>query len=129
MTALASHIGLSPWTDDESFEREVRRTIDGNRLPGQHLKTVVLRALVVDGRPCVDVLRTGTVDPTRAADGAVTPMLFTRERVRTCHLRDARGPEAAVMMMFKEIAPYDPLGFDATALPFLDSVRLPPATP
>jgi hypothetical protein len=125
MTAVASHIGLSAWTDEPAFEDQVRRTLDQNQPPGQHLKTVLFEPTTIDGRPCVDVLRVGTVEPMRGADGATTPPTFTRERLRACHLRDARGPEAAVMVMFKEIALHDPLRFDDTALPFLAGVKLP----
>ena len=126
LTALASHVALEAWTDEEAFEAQVKRTVERNPLPRQHLRTVSVKASTVDGRPCVDLLRVGTVEPMRAADGSATPPMFTRERLRTCHLRDARGPEAAVMMMFKEIALHDPLRFDDAALPFLDGVTLPP---
>lgn len=126
ITALASHVGLEAWTDEEAFEGQVRRTVDSNRLPGQHMKTVSFQPATVDGRPCVDVLRTGIVDPQRNQDGSTTPPMFTRERVRACHLRDARGPEAAVMILFKEIALHDPLRFDDIAQPFLAAVTLPP---
>ncbi len=125
MTALAAHVGLAAWTDEQAFEDEVRRTVDKNQMPGQHVRTVSVKASTVDGRPCVDLLRIGTVEPMRGADGKTTPPMFTRERLRTCHLRDARGPEAAVMALFKEVSLHDPLGFDDAALPFVDGVTLP----
>ena len=128
MTALASHVGLDSWTDEQAFEAQVLRTLDLNQPPGQHLKNVSVQPSTIDGRPCVDVLRIGTVDPLRGPDGKASPPMFTRERLRACHLRDARGPEAAVMMLFKEIAPHDPLRFDDVALPFLGGVTLPPWT-
>ena len=125
MTALASHVGLAPWTDEAAFEDLVRRTLAANQPAGQHLRTVQFEPSTVDGRPCVDVLRVGTVDPMPGPQGGVTPAMFTRERLRACHLRDARGPEAAVMLMFKEIASHDPLRFDDTARPFLAGAALP----
>ncbi len=125
MTALASHVGLAPWTDQAAFEELVRRMLDGNQPAGQHLRTVRFESSTVDGRPCVDVLRVGTVDATSAPQGGVTPAMFTRERLRACHLRDARGPEAAVMLMFKEIALHDPLRFDDDAQPFIAGAALP----
>lgn len=126
MTALASHVGLAPWTDEAAFEALVRRMLEASQPLGQHLRTVQFEPSTVDGRPCVDVLRVGTVDAMPAPQGGgVTPAMFTRERMRACHLRDARGPEAAVMLMFKEIAPHDPLRFDDNARPFLAGAVLP----
>lgn len=126
LTAVVSHLGLGPWTDEPAFEEQVRRLVDQTQPVGQHLKIVQLKASTVDGRPCVDVLRTGTVDPIRLPAGGATPPMFTRERLRVCHLRDARGPEATAMVMFKEIARHDPLRFDDSAQPFLAGVTLPP---
>ena len=126
MTALAAHVGLDAWTDEQAFEAQVLRTVDLNQPVGQHLRNVSVQASTVDGRPCVDLLRIGTVDAMRGPDGKSSPPMFTRERLRACHLRDARGPEAAVMILFKEIAPHDPLRFDDAALPFLGGVTLPP---
>lgn len=125
MTAMGSFVSL-PWSNQQAFEDSVLRVVEKSVVAGQHLRTTVVKSATVDGRPCVDIFRAGNVDSMTAPNGASTGPLMTREHVRACHLRDARGPEAVVVEVFQEISAHDPLGFDAVANPFIDGMQLPP---
>ncbi len=124
VTAMAAFVSV-PWHDEASYRDEVVRVVAAKTGPGEHLRNNAVKMTTVDGRPCVDILRSGDVAPMTIPDGGSTPPMVTREHVRACHLRDARGPEAAVITVIKEVALQDPARFDAMADPFIDGMRLP----
>lgn len=126
LVAMAIDVGLAPWTDEKDFEERVRHVIEQNTVAGVHRKVDDVRAVTIDGRPCVDIRRSGTVDFMLAPDGhRVEGPIASREFTRTCHLRDRRGPDAAVVMAINATGLGDMASFDDAAKAFVDGVTLP----
>jgi hypothetical protein len=125
VTALASLVTLGMWAGDDAFEDSVRRVAEKSVVPGQQVRILSVKSTSVDGRPCVEILRAGSLDPSITPTGVLTRPTRTRERLRTCHLRDGRDPTAAVFAMVKEISPTPSERFDAVANPFIEGTLLP----
>jgi TonB family protein len=126
LTAIATGVLIAPWSDEQAFAERVRQIVEKSDPRLQHVKIVDVKSTTVDRRPCIDVRRSGTVDAPQTPDGKSSGTLVTREFLRACHLRDARGPEAAVMIVFKAVGLRDMPGFDDASQAFADGVTLPP---
>ena len=83
-------------------------------------------AATVDGRPCLDVRRSGTNDPSPPPGANPTMPLKVQEFVRACHLQDARGPDLGVVMLYMVFSTRGVSDFDQAARAFADNVTLPP---
>jgi hypothetical protein len=122
-TALLADVQVNPWKDEPAFIGEVKKalaTMDAAAHQQLHVNNI--RSVTIDGRPCVDVYRRGTM---LLPDGTNSGSLVTVELLRACHLRDARGAGAAIMAFYKSSAKEEPQGFDEAAHKFIDSVALP----
>jgi hypothetical protein len=125
-TAMLSDIQVNPWKDEPAFIAEVKDEFAAmDAAAHQQLHVNDIRSVSIDGRPCVDVYRRGTLD-VRLPDGTNNGSLVTVELLRACHLRDARGAGAAIVAFYKRAAKEEPQGFDEAAHKFIDSVALPP---
>ena len=125
VTAMASDVGLPPWSDEQAFEATILDVIAHNELPIQHMKIDAKEASTVDGRPCLDIHRSGTIDALQTPAGTLAGPLPSREFMRACHLRDTRGPQAAVLIIYKAVGVHDLADFDAASKSFVDGASLP----
>ena len=125
LTAMASDVGIAPWTDEQSFQRQVRQIISTSMPKGLRFQIDHVTATTLDGRPCLDVRASGTIDALRGADGSVVGPLLARQFFRACHLRDRRGAEAGVLIAFQSTGAGELPAFDAAARSFVDGVDLP----
>jgi len=122
--ALASIAAVSPWKGDKVFEQDVRKVVAQSDTPAQHIKVVEFKTLTLDGRPCADVVRTGTIDvPLGQAHEIIS--LFTRERIRLCLLTEAPQPGTAAFAIFKEVTPEVSSTFEDAARQFIEGMVLP----
>jgi len=126
VTAMVSDVGIGPWTDEQAFEAKVLDVIARSELPIQHMKIDGTTASTVDERPCLDIRRSGAIDALMTPQGQLTGPLPSREFIRACHLRDRRGPEAAVLVIFKAVGARDLPDFGDAAKAYIDGVALPP---
>jgi len=126
VTAMVSDVGVAPWSDEQAFEAVIQDVVTRSDLPIQHMKIDAKAASTVDGRPCFDLHRSGTVDAVMTSEGKLAGPLPSREFIRACHLRDKRGPEASVLVIYKVVGQHDMPGFDDAAKAYIDGVNLPP---
>lgn len=125
-TAMLSGVQVDPWTDESAFLAQVKAAMAAmDTATNQRLRIDSLKATTVDGRPCVDVWRSGSFDGLRTADLTIPGPMQTIEALRACHLRDARGPGAALLTVYKTMAAQKPEGFDAAAKAFIDGIAMP----
>ena len=124
-TAMVSDVGIAPWSDEPAFEAKVLQVVTSSDLPIQHMKIDDKTAITVDGRPCFDLRRSGTVDTIMTPVGQLAGPLPSREYIRACHLRDKRGPEAAVLVIYKAVGVHDMPDFGDAAKSYVDGVTLP----
>lgn len=126
LLALATDVGIAPWTSDKDFEERVRQLVGQGTTAGVHRKIDDVKAVTIDGRPCVDIRRSGISDVLVTQDGRRLAGPFeSRELLRTCHLRDRRGPDAAVLISIGATGLQDMASFDDAAKAFLDGITLP----
>jgi hypothetical protein len=122
LTATANLSQLAPWSDTTQFAGAFTRAIGAaDRSTGQQLKIDSTRLVQsADGRPCLDILRSGKV-----TQGPLGPQP-SRELFRGCHLQDKRGPEAVALLAFKAVGPMDAQEFEKAAMAFVATAKLPP---
>ena len=125
VTAMVSDVGIAPWSDEAAFEAKVLDVVASSDLPIQHMKIDEKAAITVDGRPCLDIRRSGTVDAIMTPAGQLMGPLPSREYIRACHLRDKRGPQAAVLVIYKAVGVRDMPDFGDAAKSYVDGVTLP----
>jgi hypothetical protein len=125
-TAMLSGVQVKPWTDEAAFIAQVKTALAAmDTATNQRLRIDSLKAITMDGRPCVDVWRSGSFDGLRTPDVTIPGPMQTSEALRACHLRDARGPGAALLVVYKTMAEQRPEGFDAAAKAFIDGIAMP----
>jgi hypothetical protein len=125
VTAMVSDVGIAPWSDESAFEAKVLDVVTSSEPPIQHMKIDEKTATTVDGRPCFDIRRSGTVDSVMTAAGPLVGPLASRDFIRACHLRDKRGPQAAVLVVYKAVGAHDMPDFGDAARAYVDGVTLP----
>jgi hypothetical protein len=125
VSAMVSDVGIAAWSGEPAFEAKVLDVVTSSDLPIQHMKIDDTTAVTVDGRPCFDIHRSGTVDAIMTSTGLLAGPLPSREYIRACHLRDKRGPEAAVLVIYKAVGVHDMPDFGAAAKSYVDGVTLP----
>lgn len=126
LAAMAADVGIAPWTDEKDFEERVGQIVEQSKAAGIHLKIDNLQAITIDGRPCVDIRRSGSIDFLLTQDGRRLAGPFeSHDFLRACHLRDRRGPDAATLIEVSGNGLADPASFDVAAKAFVDGVTLP----
>jgi hypothetical protein len=126
LAAMAADVGIAPWMDEYDFEERVRHIVEQSTAAGIHLKIDTFQAIMIDGRPCVDIRRSGSIDFLLTPDGRRLAGPFeSRDFLRACHLRDRRGPDAATLIEISGNGLADTASFDVTAKAFLDGITLP----
>ena len=126
LLGMATDVGIAPWTDEKTFEEQVRRIVEQSATVGSHLKIDDIQATTMDGRPCVDIRRSGSADFLLSPEGRRLAGPFeSRQFLRACHLRDRRGADAATLMAIMGSGLRDMASFDGVAKAFVDGVTLP----
>ena len=126
LTAMAADVGIAPWTDEKDFEERVRHIVEQSTAAGIHLKIDNFQAITIDGRPCVDIRRSGSIDYLLTQDGRRLAGPFeSHDLLRACHLRDRRGPDAATLIEVSGNGLADPASFDVAAKAFVAGITLP----
>jgi hypothetical protein len=124
--AALSDAQLDPWKDESTFVAEVKASlVTGDTIGKQKLQIKSLKLLEIDGRPCVDIYREGIMFLRTSLDATTDGAVKTIEFIRACHLRDIRGPGAALLAIYKRNSKEAPANFDDEARQFIDSVVLP----
>ncbi len=125
LTAMVRDVGIAPWKDEQTFEMQVRQIVASSTPKGMHFTINDVKAVTVDGRPCLDLRSSGTMDPAAGADGKLVGPMLMRQFMRACHLRDRRGPDAGALIVFQATGLRETPMFDAAAQAFASGVTLP----